>query len=253
MRRLDRRPIGVFDSGVGGLSVLRALRAELPGEDFVYFADTANAPYGERDEAFVAQRSLAIARELVEQHGATLLVIACNTATAAAIHLLRDSHPGLPIVGIEPALKPAALSTRTGRVGVMATRGTLASAKFNALLGGLRHQAEFILQACDGLAHAIETGDNDRAASLCERYAVAIRSRAEVDTLVLGCTHYVFVQDTLRRLMGPGVTMVEAGAPVARRAAALLAGRAPGPGSVRYLSSTDTVALEDFASRWIPG
>ena len=131
------QPIGVFDSGVGGLSVLRALRAELPQEHFVYFADSGHAPYGERDTAQVLARARAITTELLERHDIKALVIACNTATAVAIHLIRAEHPGLPIIGVEPALKPAAALTRTRRVGVMATRGTLESAKFAALLDSL--------------------------------------------------------------------------------------------------------------------
>jgi len=121
-------PIGVFDSGVGGLSILRALRAELPAEDFVYLADSGFAPYGERDEEFVVERALAVAQRLRNEHAIKALVIACNTATAAAVHLLREELPGLPIVGLEPALKPALAITRTGRIGVLATRATLASA-----------------------------------------------------------------------------------------------------------------------------
>src|SRR6478735_6670577 len=175
------RPIGVFDSGVGGLSVLRALRAELPGEDFVYFSDAGHAPYGEKGEEFVSDRSLAIAVDLLEQHRIKSLVIACNTATAAAVHLLRAKHTHLPVVGVEPALKPAAALTKTGHVAVLATRGTLASAKFKSLRESLREQAEFVLVPCDGLAAAIEADDQEQIASLCRKYT---RDLAGVDTLV---------------------------------------------------------------------
>lgn len=215
--------IGVFDSGVGGLSVLRALRAQLPGRQFTYIADTDNAPYGERGDEFVVKRSIAITRELVERHGAKLIVVACNTATAAAIQVLREAYPDLPFVGIEPALKPAVQMTKTGKVGVMATRGTLESAKFAALLRSLEGQARFMLQPCDGLAYAIETGDDAQVRSLCERYAGAIMRTSDVDTLVLGCTHYAFVEDVLREIVGPQVAIIEPGPSVARRAAALLA------------------------------
>jgi glutamate racemase len=203
--------------------VLRALRAQLPGEPFTYFSDGEHAPYGERDEAFVAQRSLSITRELVERHDARLVVVACNTATAAAIHLLREAYPAIPFVGIEPALKPAALATKNGRVGVMATRATLASSKFAALLDSVQGQAEFILQPCDGLAHAIERGDAALIRSLCEQYWHAIRARAEVDTLVLGCTHYALEEDLLSEVVGPDVTLIEPGPAVARRVTQLLA------------------------------
>lgn len=241
--------IGVFDSGIGGLSVLRALRAELPGEHFTYFADSANSPYGERDEAFLAQRSLHITRELIEQHGAKLVVVACNTATAAAIHLLRAAHPDLPIVGIEPALKPAARLTKTGRTGVLATRSTLGSAKFKQLLQSLQAQARFVLQPCDGLADAIEQGDEPRVRSLCETY---VRALGGIDTLVLGCTHYAFAQDVLRGITGPDVTIIEPGAAVARRVGALLGpASASQAGRVRYLASGDEQVLKTFASRWM--
>jgi glutamate racemase len=241
--------IGVFDSGIGGLSVLRALRAELPNEHFTYFADTAHAPYGERDEAFVARRSVEITRELVEKHGAKLVVVACNTATAAAIHLLREVHPELPVVGIEPALKPAAHATRTGRVGVMATRGTLASAKFNSLLRSVETKARFVLQPCDGLAQAIEQGDEQRVLSLCESYVCGL---GEIDTLVLGCTHYAFAEDVLRGIAGPRVEIIEPAAAVARRVVAV-AGSAStcAAGRVHYVSSGDERPLRNFAQRWI--
>jgi glutamate racemase len=209
--------IGVFDSGIGGLSVLRALRAQLPAQRFTYIADGDNAPYGERDEAFVVERSMAITHELVTAHGARLVVVACNTATAAAVHVLRKEFPAVPFVGIEPALKPAVLATRNGRIGVMATRGTLASAKFAALLRSVEGQAEFVLQPCDGLAHAIEVGDAANVRSLCESYWKAIRARADVDTLVLGCTHYPLEEDVLREVTGVNVTLIEPGPAVARR------------------------------------
>jgi glutamate racemase len=215
--------IGVFDSGIGGLSVLRALREQLPTHPFTYFADGDNAPYGERDESFVVERSLAISRELIEQHDANLIVVACNTATAAAIHVLRERFPDVPFVGIEPALKPALLATRNGRVGVMATRGTLASAKFAALLGSVQDKAQFVLQPCDGLAHAIERGDSARIRSLVAEHWQAIRAQAEVDTLVLGCTHYPLEEDMLRDTVGPDVRLIEPGPAVARRVAQQLA------------------------------
>lgn len=215
--------IGVFDSGVGGLSVLHALRAHLPAEEFTYISDGANAPYGERDESFVAERSLAITRELIERDGARLVVVACNTATAAAIHLLRDAYSAVPFVGIEPALKPAALASKSGRIGVMATRGTLASDKFAALLRSVEGQAQFTLQPCDGLAHAIELGNTARVRSLFETYWEAIRARADVDTLVLGCTHYALEEDALRDVIGPDVSLIEPGPAMARRVAQLLA------------------------------
>jgi glutamate racemase len=222
-------PIGVFDSGVGGLSVLRALRQELPLEQFVYVSDSGHAPYGERDDAHVVERSRTIAHYLQEHHHIKALVVACNTATAAAIKQLRQDLPNMVLVGIEPALKPAAAQSRTHHVGVMATRGTLGSEKFRALLATLHGQATFVLQPCDGLADAIERADAAKTQTLCATYTHAMgrfgNAPGEIDTLVLGCTHYPFATDTLQALVGSQITFLEGGAPVARHTRRLLAER----------------------------
>lgn len=246
-------PIGVFDSGIGGLSILRSLRAALPAEDFVYFADTVNAPYGERGEAFVIDRTLAIARELVERHGVKLLVVACNTATAAAAAAVRAAWPQLPVVGVEPALKPAATASQTHRVGVLATRGTLASAKFRQLHDSLASKASFVLQPCDGLAAAIEAGDTPRIETLAAQYVSALGplgpQDGQIDTVVLGCTHYPLVLPVFERLLPAGVRILETGEPVARQAHRLLAQagqlrEGPGPGTLTLLSPGAQEALE---------
>lgn len=252
------RQIGVFDSGVGGLSVLNALRAELPQERFVYFADTGHAPYGERDDAFVAHRSLAVAADLVGRHAIKAFVVACNTATAAAIHLLRATYPSLPLVGVEPALKPAVALSTTRRVVVLATRGTLASAKFAALRASLVDPAMVIPVPCDGLARAIEAGDALETAALCTRYMAAAgpfgTAPGEADTVVLGCTHYPFVADELRRHAGPAVRLIDTGIPVAQQTRRLLAAQAAlatGPGGLALESSGDLAALQAAAARWL--
>ncbi|MEY3613457.1 MAG: Glutamate racemase, partial [Pseudomonadota bacterium] len=207
-------PIGVFDSGIGGLSVLPALRAALPHEHLLYWADSEHAPYGEKGDDFVRLRSLAITEHLVKAHSIKALVVACNTATAATIAALRSTYPQLPIVGLEPALKPAAQLTRTGRVGVMATQGTVSSEKFQRLLHSLEGQANFVVQPCPGLALAIEnsahpdtqTQAHETVHGLLQRFTQAMgrfgAQPGEIDTLVLGCTHYVFVQDALQRIVG---------------------------------------------------
>ena len=253
-------PIGVFDSGVGGLSVLRALRAQLPQEDVVYLSDAAHAPYGERTDEYVTARALRVADYLITQHGVKALVVACNTATAAAIQVLRARWPTLPIVGIEPALKPAAAASQTKRVGVMATRSTLQSAKFKTLLDSLQGQAEFVVQACDGLAAAIENGDDKTTQALCETYVRAMgdfgRQAGQMDQLVLGCTHYPLVSDVLQSLVGARVDLLEAGAPVSlqtrrvlSQADLLFAGRAGG--ATRLLSTGTAEALSGNALRWL--
>jgi len=265
-----RSPIGVFDSGVGGLSVLQALRAELPLERFVYLADSGHAPYGERGDAFVAARTHALTQPLCAAPGIQALVVACNTATAAAIDALRQHHPDLPIVGVEPALKPAAGLTHTGRIGVMATRGTLGSGRFAQLQAAQPAHIEWVLQPCDGLARAIEHRTTDPAArlevqALCARYTQAMgrfgTGAGEIDTLVLGCTHYVFARDELRALLGPDVRMIDTGEPVARQTRRLLdsSGRLATTGdasgdtadSVRLLTTGDLAALQAAAAQWL--
>lgn len=259
MQPSAQSPIGVFDSGVGGLSILRALRAELPGEDFVYFSDAGHAPYGEKGESFVSARSLAIAVDLLEQHRIKGLVVACNTATAAAVHLLRAKHTHLPVVGVEPALKPAAALTRTGHVAVLATRGTLASAKFQSLLHSLHGKAQFQLVPCDGLAAAIEAGDEAQVRALCERYTGEVgrfgTGPGETDTLVLGCTHYPFAAHVFRQLLGADIQLVETGQPVARQTRRLLEAQGllnpSGSGRVEWRTSGSPQALRAAASRWL--
>jgi glutamate racemase len=254
-----KRPIGVFDSGVGGLSVLKALRAELPHEDFVYVSDSGNAPYGERPEEFVVARARHLTNYLLDSNNPAIkaLVVACNTATAAAIHLLRQDHPTLPIVGVEPALKPAVALSRTRRIGVMATRGTLASQKFKALLDSLSGQAQFLCQPCDGLADAIERHDATQIKALCSGYTAAIGQfgleDGAIDTLVLGCTHYPFASRQLRDLVGPGVHLVDNGSPVARqtRRVATPLSDSSQIGRTSLLTTGDPRLLTQAADRWL--
>lgn len=253
------RPIGVFDSGVGGLSVLNALRDELPHERFVYFADTGHAPYGERDDAYVAERSSVVARYLLDRHQIKAMVVACNTATAAAIHQLRADYPSLPLVGVEPALKPAVALSQSRHIAVLATRVTLESRKFEALRMSLADQATFSLVPCDGLAGAIERSDGAQISALCERYVAAAgvfgTGPGEIDTLVLGCTHYPFIADELRRRTGPAVRFIDTGAPVAQQTRRLLAQAGQlveaGDGDVTLLASAAPEALDAAAARWL--
>ena len=256
---LADRPIGVFDSGIGGLSVLNALREALPHERFAYFADLAHAPYGERGDAYVAQRTGAVARYLRERHGIKALVVACNTATAAAIHELRAEHPSLSVVGVEPALKPAVAASRTGHIAVLATRVTVESRKFEALHASLAGQADFRIIPCDGLAGAIEGGDGAGIAALSERYLRQAGSfgtaPGRIDTLVLGCTHYPFIAAELRRHCGEAVRFIDTGGPVALQTRRLLAQAGQlateGEGAVTLLSSAAPDALDAAAARWL--
>jgi len=217
-------PIGVFDSGIGGLSVLRHVRTLLPNESLLYFADSGFAPYGEKPEAVIVERAVSIAAFLLT-HNIKALVVACNTATAAAIAGLRSRYPELPVVGVEPGLKPAASLTHSKTVGVLATANTLASEKFLKLQAQVAQdtQVRFLLQACDGLEHQIEKGElaSTETFQLVERYVAALLAQ-QADTLVLGCTHYPFVEPLIRAVTGPDVQIVDTGEPVARQLRRLL-------------------------------
>lgn len=247
--------IGVFDSGLGGLSVLKALRQAVPHARLSYLADSGHAPYGERDAEFVTERTRRAARFLRER-GAQLLVIACNTATAAAVNPLRAELAGWPIVGIEPGIKPALGLTRNGHVGVMATRGTLHSERFAALQATLMAEApqlRFHMQACVGLAQAIEQHPLDSAAvaEVIARHTAPLRE-AGCDVVVLGCTHYPLVAPRIQANLAPGVQLVDTLQAVARRTAALAAEQPPteaGQPDALYTTG-DPARLQTLAERW---
>lgn len=248
-------PVGIFDSGVGGLSVLRHIQAQLPHEHLLYLADTGFAPYGDKPEAIVVERVLAIGDLLLAQ-GAKALVVACNTATVAAVRELRALHPGVPIVGVEPGLKPAAALTRTGKVGVLATERTLRGAKFLQLRDQVHADsgAEFLLQPCVGLADQIEFGELDSGATrvMLQRFIHPLLEQG-ADTLVLGCTHYPLVRAAIERVLDDAgradVMLVDTGDAVARQLARLLSGagllRPPGalPASLTGYTSASASAL----------
>ena len=202
------KPIGVFDSGVGGLSVLRRIRADLRHETLVYVADSGHAPYGNKPAEFIARRSAAITEFLLEQ-GVKAVVVACNTATAAAIAWLRAQFM-IPIIGIEPAVKPAVATTRSGVVGILATGNTVRSDKFADLLDRHGHRARILVQPCPGLADCVEHGELNgrRPRALLERYLPPLLAES-VDTLVLGCTHYPFLSPLIQRLAGPDVAILD--------------------------------------------
>ena len=238
----DNAPIGVFDSGVGGLSVLREIRARLPGESLLYLADSGHVPYGEKSPEFIRARCRAIATFLLEQD-AKALVLACNTATAAAVAELRERYPNVPLVGMEPAVKPAAQATRSGVVGVLATTGTLKSAKFAALLDRFASDVRVITQPCPGLVECVEAGELDTEAtrSLLRGFVEPLIEQG-CDTLILGCTHYPFLKPLLTELLPATVTLVDTGAAVARHLERVLAARDQlGDGAVttRFWSSGD--------------
>lgn len=217
--RLDAgAPVGIFDSGIGGYSVLREVRGLLPAENLIYVADTGYIPYGDKSEDFVRERCFTIAGFLLGRSKAKALVIACNTATAAAAEALRARYPGLPIVAMEPGIKPAAAATRQRVIGVLATAGTLAGRRFDQLVAIHAADARVIRQPCAGLVEAIEQGDFEAPAllALLERYLSPLLQQG-ADTVILGCTHYVLVRPQIERLCGPAVNIIDTGRAVALR------------------------------------
>lgn len=234
--------IGVFDSGVGGLSVLQHIRQTLPHERLIYVADSAHVPYGDKSPAYIEQRAQLITRFLIAQ-GADAVVIACNTATAIAATQLRAEF-NLPIVGMEPAVKPAVTATKSGVVGVLATIGTLESARFAALLERYGDEVEIVTQGCPGLVEQVELGElkSEATRDLVERYTAPLIARG-ADTLILGCTHYPFLAPIIAEVVGAEIALVDTGAAVARqlqrRLQSELPGRTTGSADVSFFTSGD--------------
>lgn len=211
----QHRPIAVFDSGVGGISVLKHIHALLPNEQLLYVADSKYAPYGNKTAAEIQARCLEIADFLIEKN-AKALVVACNTATAAAIDVLREKYT-LPIIGMEPAVKPAAEASKNGIIGVLATIGTLKSAQFAGLLESYGRNVKVVTQACVGLVECIERGElnADATKALIKHYCAPLLAEG-ADTIVLGCTHYPFVRQLIEQVVGSQVALIDTGAAVAK-------------------------------------
>ena len=244
--------IGVFDSGVGGLSILDEALRQLPNHDYLYFADSANAPYGEKPPEWISERSLAVCQSLADA-GCQAIVIACNTATAEAIQGIRAELKTIPIIGVEPGIKPAAMQSQKGLVGVLATEATLKSDKFNALLATLPGDCRFIKQAGAGLVPLIESGQLNapETAALLAQHLQPMRT-AGVDTLVLGCTHYPFLMPLIQNQLGSSVLIVDTSEAVVRQLARQLeAHRIPteisDKRSLLMLSTADGARLHSMA------
>ncbi len=242
----------MFDSGLGGLSVLREVRALVPHEPLIYLADSRYAPYGDKPERFVEARTLQVCEWLVAQ-GCKALVIACNTATMHAVQTLRE-RLAVPIIGVEPGLKPAAAASRSKVVGVLATANTLKSAKFNRLLASLAQESRYLCAAGHGLVSLIEQGDVSGPA-IRERLDAYLQPMldAGADTLVLGCTHYPFLSDTIRDMLGNRLTLIDTGVAIARQLARKLdefdlRSSPDTTPTVRYLSTKDAAHLRDMAA-----
>lgn len=211
-----QRPIGVFDSGVGGISVLRELVALMPNENYIFYGDSKNAPYGTKSLEEVQQLTCRVAEYMLEQ-GAKALVVACNTATSAAIQILRDKYPDMPVIGIEPALKPAVLAKENPRVLVMATPMTLREEKFRLLMEKFESKAKILPLPCPGLVEFVERGELESAElEAFLRKLFAEYQEHPVDCVVLGCTHYPFVKEMIRKVLGEQVQLFDGGAGTAR-------------------------------------
>lgn len=248
--------IGVFDSGVGGISVLREIRALLPHEDLLYVADSGHCPYGNKSDDYIRERSLHIAGWLIERD-VKALVVACNTATAAAAGLLRATF-AVPVVAMEPAIKPAVAATRSGVVGVLATVGTSRSERLTALIERFGRGVQILTQPCPGLVEQVEAGDLDGpiTRSLLQGYLDPLLKRG-ADTLVLGCTHYPFLRPVIADIVGAHVALIDTGAAVARRGQAVLAElgllRDAGAGHEHFWTSGDAGLAEQVIGDYLWG
>ncbi len=239
--------IGIFDSGSGGLSVFRELRKLLPLEQYFYFADNAHCPYGEKTQLYIQRRARFITEHFLEK-GADIIVVACNTATAAAIAKLRQEYPDIPFVGMEPAVKPAALGTETGVIGVLATAGTLKGSKYLNTRGLYESNVKIAEHVGQGFVELVERGVLDGPeAEATVRASLKPLLDAGADRIVLGCTHYPFLRPVIERICGPGVEVIDPAPAVARQTRRVLTERGVptgiGPYSVTLESSGDPAAL----------
>lgn len=246
--------IGVFDSGVGGLSVLRHIRQRLPQTRLIYVADSGHVPYGDKSQKYIETRSIKLTQFLLQQ-GSAAIVIACNTASAAAAASLRSQF-NLPIIAMEPAVKPAVAASRNGMVGVLATSGTLASARFAALLERYAGKTEIITQSCPGLVEAVEAGalNTPETRALIERYTAPLLARG-ADTLILGCTHFPFLSTVITDVVGKNITLIDTGAAVAQQLHRRIQNELPAfqtePATAEFFSSGDlTQATKIISLLW---
>jgi glutamate racemase len=245
------KPIGIFDSGIGGLSVLLAVQALLPGEDLIYIADQAHVPYGSRSLAEVREFSEAITRFLL-QRNAKLVVVACNTASAAALHYLRGEFPGIHFVGMEPAVKPAAEITRSGVVGVLATPATFQGELYTSVIERFASGVRVLQDTCPGLVMEIDQGnvETPKIYAILEK-ALRPMLAEGIDTVVLGCTHFPFVIPAIKSIVGPDVRVIDPSPAIARQVERLLAANelinpAQKHGQAHYFTTGNPDQLEDM-------
>lgn len=250
-------PIGIFDSGIGGVSILIEIRKLLPEEDIVYVADSRYCPYGTKAIDIIRERTLKITAFLKSQ-GAKAIVVACNTACSAGLDEVRIKNPELPVIGVEPAVKPAHSITKNGRIGVLSTNLTLSGQRFAMLTEKFGNGVEIFTQPAPGLADLIDAGKKDapETSALLSKYIAPLIAQG-IDTLVLGCTHYPFVRKEIQRLCGNGVAVIDTGEPVAKqtervlRYRGLLAAREGAAGSVKFFTTGKGVEVQStLASIW---
>ncbi len=246
--RFSDRPIAVFDSGVGGISVLRELIRLMPGENYIYFGDSKNAPYGVRSADDVCRLTLKNAEHLY-QLGIKALVIACNTATSAAIDILRKTYTSIPVIGIEPALKPAVFAKPDSRVLVIATDMTLREQKFHELLTRYRQMAEIITLPAPGIVEFVERGETESAGLLAYLTALFSPYRdKKIDSVVLGCTHFPFAANAIQKILGADTAVFDGGAGTAKETRRRLMGLnllrdRHSPGHVTFFNSQKTESM----------
>jgi glutamate racemase len=255
------RPIAVFDSGVGGLTVLHSLLVQLPEEDYVYLGDTARFPYGERSPGEIERFAAEIAEEMLRRR-AKLLVVACNSMTAAALPALRrrmmETTLSIDVLGVvRPEALQAVAATRTGRIGLLATPTTVASGAYDKAVTTVDPHVTLHPVACPGLAKIIQDGEQfDERAVRSVREACAPLRQADVDTVILGCTHYPLIEPMLQRMLGPSVQLISSGAALARQVEHALSTRdlqnpREGEGEYRFLCTGDTEAFEQAGTRFL--
>lgn len=251
MRGSKLAPIGIFDSGVGGISVMRAVSEALPGEDIIYVADQAHVPYGPRSLEEVRAFAEAISRYLLDQ-GCKLIVVACNTASAAALYYLRRTFPETPFVGMEPAVKPAAEHTQTGVVGVLATMATFQGALYASVIERFASHVTVLQDTCPGLVDQIEGGHLEAPETeQILRSALEPMLAQDIDTVVLGCTHYPFVIPSIKKIVGPRVRVIDPAPAIARQVGRVmeshnLSAEEERGGRLRLLTSGDPSRLESL-------
>lgn len=248
---LENSPIGIFDSGVGGLSVLRAIRAQMPEESVVYFGDQGHIPYGPRPMEQIRNFSEAITQFLLAQN-AKIIVVACNTASAAALKYLREKFPEIPFVGMEPAVKPAAEHTQTGTVGVLATPATFQGALYASVVERFANGVELMQDTCPGLVQEIERGNlsGKRTCQILESALQPMLAK-DIDTVVLGCTHYPFVIPLIEKIVGENVRVIDPAPSVARQVGRVLEAKAMKSkhgtgGIVKFYTSGDCEGLKSL-------